>query len=86
LIKGLVERGFVQSKVDKCVFYKGKTILLVDVDDVIMCGSSSKDIDDIIASLKDGFDVPPMRVKLMITWESRSPNLPKTQLSSDNCT
>jgi hypothetical protein len=55
--EGLVERGFVQSKIDECVFYKGKTILLVDADDVILCGPSSKDINDIIASLKDGFDV-----------------------------
>jgi hypothetical protein len=33
---------------------KGKTSY---VDDAILCGPSSKDIDDIIASLKEGFDV-----------------------------
>jgi hypothetical protein len=57
LVAGLVERGFKPSKVDECVFYKGKTMQLVYVDDVILCGPSSKVIDDIIASLKDGFDV-----------------------------
>jgi hypothetical protein len=57
LVEGLVERHFVQSTVDGCVFYLGKTILLVYVDDAILCGPSSKAIDDIIASLMDGFDV-----------------------------
>jgi hypothetical protein len=38
LVAGLVERGFIPSTVDECVFYKGKTILLVYVDDVILCG------------------------------------------------
>jgi hypothetical protein len=57
LVKGLEDRGFFQSKVDECVFYKGKTILLVYVDDAILYGPSSKNIDGIIASLKEGFDV-----------------------------
>jgi hypothetical protein len=57
LVKGLKDWGFFQSKVDECVFYKGKTILLVYVDDAILCGPSSKDIGDIISSLKEGFDV-----------------------------
>ncbi len=57
LVAGLVERGFIQSTVDECVFYKGKTILLVYVDDAILCGPSSKLIDDIITSLKEDFDV-----------------------------
>jgi hypothetical protein len=57
LVKGLKDWGFFQSKVYECVFYKDKTILPVYVDDAILCGPSSKDIDDIIASLKEGFDV-----------------------------
>ncbi len=57
LVAGLVERGFIPSTVDECVFYKGKTILLVYVDDAILCGPSSKVIDDIITSLKKDFDV-----------------------------
>lgn len=39
-------------------FYKDKTVLLlVDVDDVILCDPSSNDIDDIIKSLKDAFNI-----------------------------
>jgi hypothetical protein len=57
LVKGIEDWGFFQSKVDEFVFYKGKIILLVYGDDVILCGPSSKDIDNIIASLKEGFDV-----------------------------
>jgi hypothetical protein len=57
LVKGLKDWGFFQTKVDECVFYKGKTILLVYVGDAILCGPRSKVIDDIIASLKEGFDV-----------------------------
>jgi hypothetical protein len=57
LVAGLVERGFIPSTVDECVFYKGKTILLVYVDDAILCGPSTKIIDDIITSLKEDFNV-----------------------------
>jgi hypothetical protein len=35
LAKGLQKAGVVASRVDKCVFYKGKTIFLVYVDDDI---------------------------------------------------
>jgi hypothetical protein len=57
LVEGLIERHFKQSKVDRCVFYKGGTMLLVYVDDAIICGPSSKVIDEIIASLKEDYDV-----------------------------
>ena len=35
LKQGLLDRHFVQSKVDPCIFYKGTLILLIYVDDVI---------------------------------------------------
>jgi hypothetical protein len=57
LVEGLIERHFKQSIVDNCVFYKGSTMLLVYVDDAIICGPSSKVIDEIIASLKEDYDV-----------------------------
>ena len=57
LVEGLIERHFKQSVVDNCVFYKGSTMLLVYVDDAIICGPSSKEIDEIIASLKEDYDV-----------------------------
>jgi hypothetical protein len=56
-VEGLIERHFKQSIVDNCVFYKGSTMLLVYVNDAIICGPSSKVIDKIIASLKEDYDV-----------------------------
>jgi hypothetical protein len=35
LAKGLQKAGLVASRVDECVFYKGKTIFIVYVDDGI---------------------------------------------------
>jgi hypothetical protein len=57
LVDGLIGRGFKQSKVDECVFYQGKTILLISVDDAVLCGPCSKVINDIIALLMESFDV-----------------------------
>jgi hypothetical protein len=49
--------GFPLEQRDECNLYKGKTILLVFVDDAILCAPSSKDIDNFIALLKEGLDV-----------------------------
>jgi hypothetical protein len=57
LVEGLIERHLKQSIVYNCVFYKGSTMLLVYVDDAIICGPSSKVIDEIIASLKEDYYV-----------------------------
>jgi hypothetical protein len=56
-VEGLIERHFKQSIVDNRIFYKGSTMLLVYVDDAIICGPSSKVIDKIIASLKEDYEV-----------------------------
>ena len=53
LVEGLLERDWKQSIVDGRIFFKGNTMMLVYVDDAIICGPSSKVIDEIIASLKD---------------------------------
>ena len=42
---GLVARGFVQSKVDMCVYYLGSVALLIYVDDGIFIGPKQADID-----------------------------------------
>lgn len=57
LVKGLRKHGFKKSKVDPCVFYKGSTIFVVYVDDAILIGPDSKQIDAIIASLQKDFDL-----------------------------
>lgn len=43
LCDGLAKLGFTKSKVDPCVFYRGKTILLIYVDDVIVLGPTAAD-------------------------------------------
>jgi hypothetical protein len=57
LVKGLIGRGFVQSKVDECVFYYKSTILLLYVDDGCLCGPDAHEIESIIKSLKNEYNV-----------------------------
>ena len=52
LKQGLLDRHFIQSKVDPCIFYKGTLILLIYVDDVICFCPTSKPIDDFIESMQ----------------------------------
>ena len=51
---GLVDRGFIQSQVDKCVFFRDGCIILTYVDDCIIIGKSMTMVDSIIDSLRDG--------------------------------
>eukprot|EP00978_Attheya_sp_CCMP212_P017515 scaffold46797_cov52-Attheya_sp.AAC.1 len=53
LTKGLIPFGFVQSKIDECVFYQGKLILMVYADDCILMSPNNQDIDDIIKLLRE---------------------------------
>jgi hypothetical protein len=56
--KGLKKAGFVASKVDECVFYKGKTIFIVYVDDGILCGPDLKEIEQAMKNLDaQGFNL-----------------------------
>ena len=57
LKRGLRRRGFKQSKADECVFYKGNTIFAVYVDDGILIGPDKVEIDNIITSLKEDYDL-----------------------------
>ena len=53
LTKKLIQKvGFCQSKIDPCVFYKGKTLLLLYTDDSILIGPDQNDINDIIKDIK----------------------------------
>jgi hypothetical protein len=54
LAKGLQKAGFLASRVHECVFYKGKTIFIVYVDDVIFFGPDLKEIELAMKNL----DVP----------------------------
>ena len=58
LVDGLVGKlQFKQSKMDECVFYCGTTILLIYVDDGILCGPSADEIRLILSELATLFDI-----------------------------
>ena len=49
LTKKLIHKlGFKQSSVDKCLFYRGKTVYLLYTDDSILASPDKKEIDRII--------------------------------------
>ena len=52
LHNGMLARGFVQSKVDMCLYYRGKVAMLIYTDDGILIGPTSKHIDEAIAILQ----------------------------------
>ena len=45
--------GFEQSKVDECVFYKGRSMYVLYTDDSILAGPDEKEIDQIIKELQN---------------------------------
>ena len=52
------EVGFVKSKVDECVYYKGKTIYILYTDDSILAGPCKREIDQIIRDIdKTGLSI-----------------------------
>ena len=56
------EPGFKQSKVDECVFYRGKTLYVLYTDDSLLAGPDKKEIEAIIDELQT-------KAKLAITVE-----------------
>ena len=48
---GLLERGFKQSQVDPCLFFKQDMIVVVYVDDTIIAGPNAQEIEDLITQL-----------------------------------
>ncbi len=60
LKEGLITRDFVQSQVDKCVFFRKECIVLTYVDDCIIIGKNMKIVDLVISLLKcarENFDL-----------------------------
>jgi hypothetical protein len=49
---GLLARGFKQSRVDMCLYYRGQVALLIYTDDGILIGPTPADIDKVIALIK----------------------------------
>jgi Reverse transcriptase (RNA-dependent DNA polymerase) len=58
LVARLLSIGFVQSKHDECVFYKGSAMYILYTDDSILAGPCPKELDDIIRQMKStGLDL-----------------------------
>jgi hypothetical protein len=57
LHKGLTKLGYVSSKIDPCVYYKGRSVFMLYVDDGIFAGPDKKEIDDLIEGLKGEFKI-----------------------------
>lgn len=54
LKQGLLDRNFVPSKIDPCVYLKNGMIVLCYVDDCIIIGNKMKDINDFVYSMQNG--------------------------------
>ena len=52
LRKKLIQVGFLPSKIDECVFYKGRSIYILYTDDSILTGPDEKELDEIIQEMK----------------------------------
>ena len=53
LINGLLERGFLMSKVDSCLFMSKTVIFVVYVDDCLLWSRSQSDIGNVMKSFKE---------------------------------
>ena len=57
LLTQLRNLGFVQSKVDECVFYFKCSVFLVFTDDTILLGPNQAELDELIALLHSTFKI-----------------------------
>jgi len=55
LCQGLLDRGFIQSSIDPCLFYQKDVIFIIYVDDCLLFSSSEKVRDDLFNSLTTEF-------------------------------
>ncbi|KAL7565945.1 hypothetical protein ACA910_008403 [Epithemia clementina (nom. ined.)] len=51
---GLDEIGFSPSKIDPCLYFRGRVILLVYIDDCILFSPNQGDLDTVIKEMKEG--------------------------------
>jgi hypothetical protein len=61
VVKKLKKIGFVQSKIDECVFYRGQVMYVLYTDDSILAGPDKKELDKVVKDMK--------KAKLDITVE-----------------
>ena len=54
LREGLIVKGFIQSQVDKCVFFRKDCIILTYVNDCIILAKNMTNVDSVISTLHEG--------------------------------
>ena len=54
---GLQDRGFQQSQIDPCLLTRGGLVIVLYVDDVIIVSKQAAEIENLLASLKNGTDI-----------------------------
>lgn len=59
--ENLISVGWEQSCINECIFYKGKTVILMYVDDLILMNEADNVINEEIVTLKQMFDVDDMK-------------------------
>jgi hypothetical protein len=57
LKRNLLKLGFKTSNIDECVFYYGRTIIIVYTDDTILIGPDKVKIDELIEKLEKVFKI-----------------------------
>ena len=55
LIDGLMNRGYIQSEIDPCLFCKKDSIIVTHVDYCIIFAEDHSKVKEIIKSLEDSF-------------------------------
>jgi hypothetical protein len=67
LCEGLIAWDFIQSQVDKCVFFRKDCIIITYIDDCIILGKTVADVDAVIASLHIGEETSNLSIKEALT-------------------
>jgi Reverse transcriptase (RNA-dependent DNA polymerase) len=52
LVSKLEKAGFEQSKIDECVFYRGRCLYILYTDDSILTGPTDKELDEAVKAMK----------------------------------
>jgi hypothetical protein len=55
--KGLLEQGYKPSIIDPCVYYRGKTVFMIYVDNGIFAGPDRGEIETLIKEMQNKFNV-----------------------------
>jgi Reverse transcriptase (RNA-dependent DNA polymerase) len=58
LVSGLTNKlGFKQSKLDPCILWKGKVIIVIYTDDTIVTGENKDEVDQVIKEIGEVFEI-----------------------------